>query len=170
MSDAVFDPQRIIDTLARHRVRYVLIGGVAGRLHGSPLLTEDLDLVPDPATANLAALAAALRDLGARLAAEGVDGGIEIPLDERTFTSPVMGFETAAGSIDIAHEAIGRGGFAVLAERAVTFDLGGARVLVAALDDIIGSKATAGRPKDLAALEVLRELAEELARRATERR
>lgn len=110
VSEAFFDPQRVIDTLTRHGVRYVLIGGVAGRLLGSPLLTEDIDLVPDLAPANLSALAAALRELGARLPAEGVDGGVEIPLDEPTFTSPVTGFETEAGAIDVAREAIGRGG------------------------------------------------------------
>lgn len=170
MSEAAFDPLRIVETLARHRVRYVLIGGVAGRLHGSPLLTEDVDLVPDLEADNLAALAAALRDLGARLAAEGVDGGLEIPLDERTFTSPVMGFDTDAGAIDVAHEAIGQGDFAALAERSVAFHIAGTRILVAALDDIIGSKAAAGRPKDLADLVVLRELAEELARREAEGR
>lgn len=168
VSEAFFDPQRVIDTLTRHGVRYVLIGGVAGRLHGSPLLTEDIDLVPDLAPANLAALAAALRELGARLAAEGVDGGVEIPLDEHTFTSPVMGFETEAGAIDVAREAIGRGGFAALVQRAVAFDIAGTRVLAAALDDVIGSKASAGRPKDLAELVVLRELSEELARREAE--
>jgi len=165
VSEAVFDPLRILAVLARHEVRYVLIGGTAGRLHGSPLLTEDVDLVPALDPGNLAALAAALRELGARLAAEGVEGGLPIPLDENTFASPLMGFETAAGAIDVAREAVGRGGFEELRARAVLFEIAGVRVLVAALDDIIGSKEAADRAKDRADLEVLRELRVELERR-----
>lgn len=55
-----FDPLAIVGVLAEHDVRYVLCGGVAARLHGSDLLTEDLDLVADLDVANLRRLAAAL--------------------------------------------------------------------------------------------------------------
>ncbi|MDX1619854.1 MAG: hypothetical protein R3320_02610, partial [Nitriliruptorales bacterium] len=63
-----FDPTEIIRILDQHDVRYVLVGGVAARLHGSPSLTEDIDLTPDRSTDNLRRLAAALEELGARLA------------------------------------------------------------------------------------------------------
>jgi len=88
VSEAVFDPLRILTVLARHEVRYVLIGGTAGRLHGSPLLTEDVDLVPALDPGNLAALAAALRELGARLAAEGVEGGLPAPSSSAASSEP----------------------------------------------------------------------------------
>ena len=72
MSDARgtrgFDPEEIIRVLARHGVRYVLVGGVAARLHGSPTLTEDVDVTPERSADNLGRLAAALGDLSARLA------------------------------------------------------------------------------------------------------
>ncbi len=37
-----FDPTRILETLHRHGVRYVLIGGLAATLH-VPILVADLD-------------------------------------------------------------------------------------------------------------------------------
>lgn len=162
MPDRGFDPLRIVTSLARHGTRYVLIGGMAARLHGSPLLTEDADVVPAMDDENLRRLARALGELDARLAVEGVEGGLAVPLDEHTFSSPVMGFDTAAGAIDVAHEAVGRGGYDDLAARATTFDVDGVQLLVAALDDIIASKQTADRPKDRVHLPVLTELREEL--------
>lgn len=162
MPDRGFDPLRIVAALDRHGARYVLIGGMAARLHGSPLLTEDADVVPALEGENLRRLARALRELDARLAVEGVEGGLDVPLDEHTFSSPVMGFETSAGAIDVAHEAVGRGGYDSLEARAVTFEVAGIRILVAALDDIIASKQAADRPKDRLHLPVLTELREEL--------
>jgi hypothetical protein len=50
---ARFQPRLVVDTLNRHGVRYVLIGGVAATLHGSPLARFDLDGVVAPAAALL---------------------------------------------------------------------------------------------------------------------
>lgn len=38
-----FDPDRIVDTLARHGVDYLLVGGMGARLHGATRLTKHLD-------------------------------------------------------------------------------------------------------------------------------
>jgi hypothetical protein len=37
----------VIEMLNRHGVRYVIIGGVAATLHGSPLRAGDTDICPD---------------------------------------------------------------------------------------------------------------------------
>ena len=70
MSDTVpgiapFDPERMITTLARHDVKYVLIGAVAARLQGFPRMTADADITPARDPDNLRRLAAALRELDA---------------------------------------------------------------------------------------------------------
>ena len=41
------DPAGIVAALERHHVRYVIIGGVAAQLHGSPAPTRGLDLTPE---------------------------------------------------------------------------------------------------------------------------
>ena len=42
-----FDPEANLQLLERHDVRYVLIGGLAATLHGSPLRTDDAAATPD---------------------------------------------------------------------------------------------------------------------------
>jgi len=41
---ADFQPEEVLRLLDRHRVRYVLIGGLAAILHGSPSVTRDIDV------------------------------------------------------------------------------------------------------------------------------
>lgn len=160
----VFDPEQIISVFDRHQVHYVIVGAVAARLHGSPLLTEDLDVTPRLSFDNLERLAEALTELDARLAAPGAQEGLKIPLDARTFTSPIMKFLTRAGEVDIVLETLQAGGYEQLIERAATYEVFGMRIQVASLDDIITSKQASNRPKDRAHLELLRELSEELSR------
>ena len=52
-----FSPLEMLRVLDRHAVAFVLIGGVAARLHGSPSLTGDLDLCYDRRPENLERLA-----------------------------------------------------------------------------------------------------------------
>lgn len=58
------DIDRVVEVLERHRVQYLLVGGVAARFHGSERLTEDVDVLPDDDDENLRRLAAALTELG----------------------------------------------------------------------------------------------------------
>lgn len=157
-----FDPAEIVATLDRHGVRYVVVGGVAARLHGSPTLTEDVDITPEGSRDNLARLATALDELDARLAAPDAPGGLSVPLDDKTFSSPVMSFQTRAGVVDVVLEVLGVGGHARVDRDAVVYEVNGLRIRVASLDDIIRSKEAASRPKDRAHLETLRVLREEL--------
>ncbi len=114
----VFDPEQIISVLDRHQVRYVIVGAVAARLHGSPLLTEDIDVTPERSSDNLERLAEALAELDARLAAPGAPEGLKIPFDARTFNAPVMKFVTRAGVLDVVLETLQAGGYQQLIERA----------------------------------------------------
>ncbi len=160
---APFDPARLISTLARHDVDFVLIGGLAGALHGSPVATNDADICPARTPGNLARLAAALVELDARIRIDSEPDGI--PFDrspEFLDVIELLNTMTSAGGLDIAYVPAGTFGFDDLAERAVEFDIGDVRVQVASLDDIIHSKRTAGRAKDYATLPVLEALRDEL--------
>ena len=42
----MFDPVRICEILNDERVDYVIVGGFASVVHGSPLPTQDIDVVP----------------------------------------------------------------------------------------------------------------------------
>ena len=52
--------------LAAEQVSFVLVGSAALRLRGETIRVADIDVVPDPAEANLAALHAALTALASR--------------------------------------------------------------------------------------------------------
>ena len=62
-----FDPDRILAILDAHRVEYLLVGGLAARAYGAERRTADVDCVPSTTMENLERVAAALRELGARL-------------------------------------------------------------------------------------------------------
>ena len=163
MSAPRFRPRLVIDTLNRHGVRYVLIGGVAATLHGSPLRTGDTDVCPDARPDNLVNLAAALRDLNARIRTEGVDGGLPFSCDAAFLSrAGLLNLETDAGDLDLSYTPIGTGGYDDLIEHVVRFDLDGVTAPVAALSDVIRSKTAANRPKDHATLPILEELARKL--------
>ena len=65
--------------LDRHGVQYVLIGGLAAVLHGSPLPTLDADICPARTPENLVRLAAALREIDARLRTSDTPAGVRFP-------------------------------------------------------------------------------------------
>lgn len=163
-----FDFDRIVSTLSRHGVAYVLIGGAAAVAHGSVLATEDVDLVPARDQPNLDRLGGALLELQARIRTANEPDGLEFPCNGRFLAAmpTMLNLTTDAGDIDLALAPSGfADGYDALAPRAVAVDFGdGAIVLVAALDDIITSKRAANRPTDRAALPYLEALADEIAR------
>ncbi len=163
MSTPAFDPLRGLTTLLQHHVRLVVIGGFAGRLWGSPILTNDLDICYARDDANLEALATALRELGARL--RGAPEDLRFPLSAASLRAgDHFTFVTRAGNLDCLGLPAGAEDFDALERAATVMDLDGLRVRVAALEDLIRMKRAAGRPKDRIELEVLGALREEIER------
>lgn len=161
MSDPSFDPLGVFRTLLRHRVRFVVIGGIGGRLHGSPTVTRDTDICYERSSANLERLAEALQDLDARL--RGVGEDVPFRLDAKTLRAgDHFTFTTRAGDVDILGTPAGVGGFDELATHATEFEIEGSAVLVASIDDLIRMKRSAGRAKDLIEVEVLGALRDEI--------
>jgi hypothetical protein len=143
-----------------------MIGGLAAVLRGSPLRTSDMDICPERSPENLARLALALREVDARIRAEGAGDGVPFSCDA-AFLGRVelLNLVTKFGDLDISYQPAGTNGFADLAPRAELFDLDGAIAPVAALEDVIRSKEAANRPKDVAALPTLKTLLDEINRR-----
>jgi predicted nucleotidyltransferase len=156
-----FDPLRGLATLHRHGVRFVIIGGIASRLHGSPSVTRDLDICYARDAANLEALAAALVDLHARL--RGVAEEVPFRLDAQTLhRGDSFTFATDAGDLDVLGTPSGTAGYEELARTADDVEMGSLRVKVASLDAIIAMKRAAGRPRDRVEVEILEALRDEI--------
>jgi hypothetical protein len=159
VAPAPLDPERLITTLARHGVRFILIGAVAARLQGFPRLTADLDITPARDEDNLARLASALRELDARVYTESVPEGLAFDCTASTLArADLWNLVTAAGRLDLAFSPSGTKGYADLARDAVPFEVYGVPLQVASLKDILRSKEAADRPQDRQDVLILREM------------
>jgi hypothetical protein len=153
-----FEPDAILSVLVRHKVDFVVIGGFAGAVQHSPLMTTDVDIVPDDERTNLTRLSAALTALEAK-----VRNGDEEPLPFAHDVTSLAGsvfwhLTTKHGDLDIWFTPSGTEGYPDLIREAFTITLSGNTIRIASLGDIIRSKEAAGRDKDRRALPILREL------------
>jgi hypothetical protein len=158
-----FRPFDALRAMKSHGVRFVVIGGIAGKARGSPLLTNDVDVCYARDAATLRAMAAALRALDATL--RGAPADVPFTLDARSlYEGDRFTFDTTAGPLDIMGAPDGiLGGYEELDRTADDMELDeGLVVRVAALEDLIRMKRAAGRPKDRAALEILGALMDEI--------
>jgi hypothetical protein len=154
---APLDPGRILKTLDKHDVRFVLIGALAARLYGFPRLTADADITPADDRANVEKLARALRQLDAKIYTETIPEGLAFDCSTAMLQRTAMwNLVTKAGRIDVAFMPAGTTGYADLARGAETFEAYGVEFLVASLSDIIRSKEAANRPKDREDVAILR--------------
>jgi len=157
-----FDPVHILRRLQAPGVRFVLIGGLAAKAHGSPTLTVDIDVCYARDRDNLERLAAALGEFGSTL--RGAPPDLPFHPDRRTLErGDTFTLRTDFGDLDILATPSGTSGFDELDANAETAELDdGLLVRVASLDDLIRMKRTAGRPKDRVELEILGALRDEI--------
>ncbi|MFT3971221.1 MAG: hypothetical protein QM695_13330 [Micropruina sp.] len=163
MSPASQDSPGILRALADHGVRFVLIGGLAAVLQGSPYPTEDVNITPEHGLRNLERLSAALTSLDARAYTPSEPDGLPFSHDAESLAGrAVWNLLTSHGRLDISFVPDGTTGYPDLARSALSIAIRGTDVRVAELADIIRSKQAANRPKDQRVLMTLREI---LARR-----
>ena len=147
--DAIgFDPRPLLRAMHRCRAPVVVIGQVAGIMHGSGELTGDLDLLWDGAEAHAGAMAAAFGSAGAQLAD---DQGLPLACDAAAFRRPKLVFSTPAASGDCCTPALPWGDLPIaefLARHLVAADHG-LEVSYLRREDLIRMRRVAGRPKDL---------------------
>jgi hypothetical protein len=152
-----FDPLLALRILAHHAVRFVVIGGYAAGLRGSPVVTGDLDICHARDEANLERLAEALQELEARLRGPNVSDDLPFILDAKTLAvGDSFTFTTRGGSVDILATPSGTRGFPDLVAAATPMTVDGFEILVASIDDLIRMKEAAARRKDTDNLEWLR--------------
>jgi hypothetical protein len=165
--DAEFHPGPALEVFERHGVKFVVIGGLAGVLHGSSYATYDLDLAYERSNENLERLAAALRELGATL--RGAPKDLPFQLDARTLAAGQnFTFDTRLGKVDMLGDPSGAPKYPKLAEDAEPKEIEGISVLVCSIDHLIAMKDAAGRTKDKLMATEYRVLADEIRRREVE--
>jgi hypothetical protein len=151
-----YDPRALLGVLASADVDAVLIGGLAGAVRGSPLVSIGVEICHSRSARNLDALAGALGRL------RSSPRGGPAPLDAVALAGvDTVRVLTSAGPLDCVGTPRGTTGYADVVRRSDVVDLGGFGYRVAALDDLIRMRRAAGHPKDRAELEVLEALREE---------
>ena len=156
-----FDPKRILAVLAQHRVDFIVIGGVAATFHASPFVTYDVDICPADDDENLRRLQLALEDLDARVRMTDEPEPIRINFSPRVLRSaPFLNLMTKHGALDIVHRPGGTSGYEDLVRGAERIELSGVTVTVASRADVLRSKESIRRDKDLPTIDLFRELEE----------
>ena len=132
---------RLLASLVRHQVRFMVVGLSAAALQGAPVVTEDVDLwfedLSDPK------LSQALQAVGAAYIP---------PFD---LNPPMLG-GPGSEPFDVVLTMSGLGKFPDEAKHAIDVRIGTVRVKVLSLERILASKTAANRPKDKLVVPVLR--------------
>ena len=135
-------------------IRFVLVGGLAVNAWGYLRTTRDVDVVPDPSTANLARLDSLLRELGGKVEVGGsLLSGSAISTFLRTGDRTLVA--TNLGSVDVLQGLPQIPPFSVLDEQATEVDMDGLVVRVCSLEHLIEMKRASDRPRDRDDLEAL---------------
>ena len=133
-----FDPIGILAALERHRAAYVLIGDLAGVLHGSDLLARQVEIVPSLKPENIERLERALTDLD-------VDPGEQV---REMAKGKRLTISTGAGELTLDPEPTGSTGYADLRRAAERQPLGqGLRPAVASPPDLVRTLTAANDPE-----------------------
>jgi hypothetical protein len=153
-----FDPMPVLRALADARAPAVVMGQVAGILHGSEDLTGDLDLLWPGEQEDAGAMFEAFASLGARI----FDDDLEpLELDVAAFGRPKVLFRAPSAAGDCCTPRLPWGGLDVsaFAGRSCVAEVDGVPVRYLAMPDLMAMRRRAGRPKDLRRLTELHRLA-----------
>ncbi len=140
------DIAALLRELVQAGVEFVVIGGAAAVLHGAPITTRDLDIVPERSPANSERLAGVLRALGATVRDPA---GRQIEPRVEWFRGPgQILLSTRLGPLDVLGSLHDGRGYLELAPRAVLLRNEEITIRVIDLPALIEIKIGAGRAKD----------------------
>ncbi len=154
-------PIEALQALAKENIKFVLIGGMAIRSHGSSYLTQDLDICFSRNGENLQNLVKALAPFKPR--PRNFPDELSFVWDVATLNQGTnFTFTTEIGDIDLLAEVSGIGIFEDVLAESVTMNLYGYEINVLSIEGLIKAKSAAGREKDLRILPELKAMKEVL--------
>ena len=151
---------QLIQRLCDAEIDFVIVGGFAGILHGSTLVTRDLDVCAVLSRENVAKLRAVLRDLNPthRQTPQRLSF-LDNPAPDVEVKNLYLG--TSLGAVDLLGSITGVGDYSRVREASVEIEIFGRRCRVISIEDLIRAKESLARPKDLLAAQELRAILEQ---------
>lgn len=153
---------KLLESLADTGLEFVIVGGVAARLYGSPRLTHDVDIVPRLDADSWQRAVDMLWSKGARpRIPERLDAVRELSRVGEWITDKGMlalTFRSPDGSSEVDLLVGEADRFDDLRSRATKVQMGARTFFVAHIDDLIAMKERAGRPQDRLDIDALRKI------------
>lgn len=139
-------PEAIFQSLAEHKVEYVLVGGLAATAHGASIVTLDTDICFRQTPENCARLARSLGPLGAEIFPTRP---VVIPVTgELLQTHRIVHLRTRAGRLDVMATVPGLGTYEEFFPGATVIAIGDLQIPILSLDQLIRAKSVLDQPKD----------------------
>ena len=153
------EAETLLQRLHEHGVEFVIIGGICNVLHGSTLVTQDLDVCCRLTPSNLRRLETSIKDL--HPVHRQTPQKLPFVLDDRLCRElKNLYLPTDLGVIDCLGEVAGIGGYDQVLRSSVSVELSFGPCRMLSLEALIRSKEALGREQDLAALRQLRAIKE----------
>jgi hypothetical protein len=151
---------QLIQRLSDAEIEFVIVDGFAGMLHGSSLVTRDLDVCAVLSRENVGRLREVLRDLSPthRQTPQRLSF-LDNPGPDVEVRNLYLG--TTLGPLDILSSIVGVGDYARVRAASVEVEIFGRRCRVISIEDLIRAKESLARPKDLLAAQELRAILEQ---------
>ncbi len=138
----------IIERLTKSGVKFVLVGGFAGVVHGCTYVTQDIDICCDFSAANLLALQEALKDLHPvhRMTPKRLK--LKLTIESCTRFKNLY-LDTDIGQVDCLASIQGLGDYEDVENLSEIRNLGGGlRICVLTIDSLIKARKAMNRPRD----------------------
>ena len=154
------DLTKLLKILLENDIDFVLIGGFAAVVHGSTLVTQDLDICTTVSEKNIQKLRTVLKDLHPwhRMNPKIKLSFLDYP--ESTDRLNNIYLQTDLGILDILSETQPAGDFQTIKKNSIEIPLYGHKCNVISIDDLIKVKEAMKRPKDLQAVIELKKVKE----------
>lgn len=148
----------LLERLLKSEIDFVLAGGLASVVYGSPVVTYDIDICIAINETQVKKLREALQDLSPRHRMNPNFKPSFLDYPEKLEGVKNIYLETDLGVLDVLSELQPVGSFERVKEKAITVPLFGYDCKIVSLEDLIQIKETMTRPKDKETLLHLREI------------
>ena len=154
MRPATADYAALIAALVDAKIEFIVVGGAAAVIHGAPITTQDLDIVPARDPENLARLLALLTSLDTRFRPVRPDRDIA-PGPEHLAGEGQLNLITMHGPLDVLLRLHDSRGYDELVRNTLVITDEGRATRVVDLDTLIAIKSSTGRARDALVIPLL---------------